>query len=520
MASSSNFEQTMADEIDLLTKREAEFFPVVSYRPFTLPISIMPCLYTPQSHLPLTPPEYIPSYPGGGGIQLNSHQFAVGGHGIAGPDKGAYDYNMDSYGRKALASFVNSQSYHASQQQPLQANYTGVPPPGITHPNSHYYPVSAGSVAMPISAQRRVELPPILVEDNYHQQRPELRKSERLPAPEEKPVGGVSAHLDYDMDEMTEFVGTMAMRLCGFYPFMRFCTLSTNNLRSVYPMAAQDRIPSEFRKFILQILSSTRLPSSTILLGLVYLRERMTTSGLTIAMRHDVVYRMITIALLLASKFLDDNTFQNKSWAEVTGLPVAELNALEKEWLELMDWHLHVDPEGTKGFSQYKTMWETWVRNNAPKTSAPALAPINTNVRRHCPTAPVFSPQAMYPTQQHHYSHSHSNVIGERTIQLPPPQSQQHHDNGYWWGENSPPSAPETGPATPEGYFGWASAFGPQASIPSQHQQPTYTRNLPPIMAYTPGHQHTWAGGPSCPCGFCQRPDNYFMTGMAQPVTA
>jgi hypothetical protein len=68
------------------------------------------------------------------------------------------------------------------------------------------------SVPMPLPSQRRVELPPL--EDSYHHQRQDSRKLDQ-PArqSEEKPVGGVSAHLDYDMEEMTEFVGVMAQQL-------------------------------------------------------------------------------------------------------------------------------------------------------------------------------------------------------------------------------------------------------------------------------------------------------------------
>ncbi|KAI9870242.1 MAG: hypothetical protein M1823_008806, partial [Watsoniomyces obsoletus] len=98
-----------------------------------------------------------------------------------------------------------------------------------------------------------------------------------------------------------------------------------------------------FRKYVAQILSSTRLPSSTILLGLFYMSSRLKlvaeSSQLDPSSRN--VFQMLTTGLLLGSKFLDDNTFQNRSWAEVSSIPVQDLNKLELAWLEGFDWEIH-----------------------------------------------------------------------------------------------------------------------------------------------------------------------------------
>ncbi|PUU73075.1 hypothetical protein B9Z19DRAFT_1006216 [Tuber borchii] len=458
----------------------------------------MPCMFTPQSRLPLTPPDYLPPYGGcNGGIQLNSHQFAMSSQGLAMSEKGTiYDPNpMETYGRKQMPSYphVPGQSYPVSQQQQQQqqqqGNYSGLPPPGLTHPAGRYFPVPTLSLPMPVPSGRRLELPPL--EESYRHRQEPRKQEQPVHQPEEKPVGGVSAHLDYDMEEMTEFVGVMAQQL-------------------VYQRSVSDRaLPQQFRKFVLQILSSTRLPSSTILLGLVYLQRRM-TKPIPTASRHDHVYRMITIALLLASKFLDDNTFQNKSWSEVTGLPVNELNTLEKDWLKEIGWDLHVDPEGTKGFSQYTTMWETWVRKNGTKAAIPALAPINTNIRHHRTESTAFSP--LYPPSQAYHPLS---VLNDPALHLPRPQQSQ-PEGSYWYmnsGEYSPPSAPETGPTTPEGYaYGWPGAFAPHTR--------SSTYQLPALSNYHHHSHRTWPGGHPCGCSVCQRPDGYMMANFCQPVTA
>lgn len=289
----------------------------------------------------------------------------------------------------------------------------------------------------------------------------------------------------------------------------------------------------------------------------------MTMLNLSVPSRDPFFFhRMLTIALLLASKFLDDNTFQNKSWSEVTGLAVGDLNALEKTWLEEIGWHLHVDPEGTKGFSQYKTTWDSY-RKNGSKVSAPALAPINTNIRHHRQSqSTIIAPdlQSMWkeynsteyssvsgrknyelmtsvePAYQEaaYYSHPHSDIGSDRLpIQLPPPQPRHCQENNSYWNhvietqmdysalEYSPMSAPETGPPTPVDYghvWNGSSGFS-SASINQSHQQSNYSRLPPPIPSY---HQHlgqAWRA-PFCGYTYGQGAGGYLTTSFGQPVTA
>src|SRR5690606_36638662 len=67
--------------------------------------------------------------------------------------------------------------------------------------------------------------------------------------------GGVCAVLDYEVELMADYVSEMATRL-------------------VMPQRA---INPAFRKFVSQILTSTRLPRTTILLGMNYLAKRINT---------------------------------------------------------------------------------------------------------------------------------------------------------------------------------------------------------------------------------------------------
>ncbi|KAG9100242.1 hypothetical protein FS749_015880 [Ceratobasidium sp. UAMH 11750] len=56
----------------------------------------------------------------------------------------------------------------------------------------------------------------------------------------------------------------------------------------------------------------------------------------------DVPYRLAALALMLGNKWLDDHTFTNKTWHEVTHLPLARLTALEQRALECFNHTLGV----------------------------------------------------------------------------------------------------------------------------------------------------------------------------------
>jgi Cyclin len=59
-------------------------------------------------------------------------------------------------------------------------------------------------------------------------------------------------------------------------------------------------------------------------------------------------FRLLTIALMLGNKFLDDNTYTNKTWAEVSGISVTEIHIMEVEFLSNMRYDLYVSEEEWK----------------------------------------------------------------------------------------------------------------------------------------------------------------------------
>ncbi|KAH8695384.1 putative cyclin-like protein [Talaromyces proteolyticus] len=321
---------------------------------------------------------------------------------------------------------------------------------------------------------------------------------------EEKPTGGVAAHLDYEIDQMSDFVAEMAQGI-------------------VYP--GQTVVPPPFRKYVHQILSSTRLPSSTILLGLLYLatRMRMLSAKGIYASGTGQVYRMLTTALLLGSKFLDDNTFQNRSWAEVSNISVTELNSMELDWLFAFEWKIHERIHNKEdGFGVWLARWEayraTLISRGNP--SRQKLAPIDTNITRQLNIPkPLMSPDGPIPPQYQRPTNFENTWLNPAACEYSPPSAPHSGPNtpdyynvGTWMHNNPPP--PYTRSWVPQHYL--AASHPPRSQPPSYHHTPVYTVSL---------SNSGWTGhGSSCGCNYCiKHQEHYFPAntfGSIPPLVA
>ncbi|EIE92509.1 hypothetical protein G6F46_011798 [Rhizopus delemar] len=114
-------------------------------------------------------------------------------------------------------------------------------------------------------------------------------------------------------------------------------------------------VTSTFKKFCYQILSATQLKDSVVYLCLKYIANLLQANP-TIEGAEGSEYRLFVVGLVLASKFLEDNTYTNKSWSEVSGMKIEELNMMEAEFLEAIDFNLCV---GAQDFAIWKILLES-----------------------------------------------------------------------------------------------------------------------------------------------------------------
>lgn len=126
------------------------------------------------------------------------------------------------------------------------------------------------------------------------------------------------------------------------------------------PSAHIPRLPSlakpydQFRKWVYNVLSTTQVTQNVILLALLFI-YRLKMSTPQIKGRAGSEYRLLTVALMLGNKFLDDNTYTNKTWAEVSCFAVQEIHVMEVEFLSNMRYNLVAT----------SSQWEEWLNKLA-----------------------------------------------------------------------------------------------------------------------------------------------------------
>lgn len=102
------------------------------------------------------------------------------------------------------------------------------------------------------------------------------------------------------------------------------------------------RYSREFELFICNILKKTGLSSIVLLLALKYIhRLRLAYPG--VAPTTGAEYRLFSVAMILANKYLEDRTFTNKTWASLTAMPITEVNIMEREFLTILDFDLCIN---------------------------------------------------------------------------------------------------------------------------------------------------------------------------------
>ncbi|KAF8735772.1 hypothetical protein AX14_001491 [Amanita brunnescens Koide BX004] len=184
----------------------------------------------------------------------------------------------------------------------------------------------------------------------------ELRHPEHLEPP-------APAHLvDWIDASRTRSSQFIAEKTCEMICYLWFASPSTEQAypspsnsphfmsRSTPPSPLQLAITQTFVQFMRKLLETTQVSQSVIVLSLHYIYNLRGKNRFTPA-QPGSEFRIAVAGLMMANKFLDDNTYTNKTWSEVSGIDLSEINRMEREFLLGVDFNLYVD----------KPTYESWL---------------------------------------------------------------------------------------------------------------------------------------------------------------
>ncbi|KAF9467009.1 cyclin-domain-containing protein [Collybia nuda] len=247
-----------------------------------------------------------------------------------------------------------------AQPQPQQRVQTTLPP--IAHLERHLPtmqpPTPPEDLPLPKYSPRPTRLPPIITHPEEH-------------APQEtidvfQPKASTSSetpHLDWLDFTRTRSAHFIAEKTCEMICYLWF---STSSPEQSYPSPNNSppllRRPSSststlqlvatptFVQFMQKLLETTQVSQSVIVLSLHYIYRLKERNHFTPA-QPGSEFRIAVAGLMMANKFLDDLTYTNKTWSEVSGIDLPEINRMEREFLMGVDFSLYVD----------KPTYESWL---------------------------------------------------------------------------------------------------------------------------------------------------------------
>jgi hypothetical protein len=147
------------------------------------------------------------------------------------------------------------------------------------------------------------------------------------------------------------------------------------------------------KDYLIRIAKYAACSGECFVLALVYI-DRIIQSNPTFVINSLNIHRLLITSVMLAAKFFDDQYFNNAYYAKVGGVPCAEMNSLEVEFLFMTNFTLFVT---TDTYNQYCTELCNHSSNSAcgcsvtklpavvapPIPSRPTITADNTNNNIH-----------------------------------------------------------------------------------------------------------------------------------------
>ncbi|KAK4630868.1 hypothetical protein CLAFUW4_03164 [Fulvia fulva] len=269
---------------------------------------------------------------------------------------------------------------------------------------------------------------------------------------------------------------------------------STSPIQPTKPLSTDAKPTTGFRKWVTTILSTTMVAQNVVLLALLFV-YRLKKLNPSVKGKPGSEYRLLTVALMLGNKFLDDNTYTNKTWAEVSGINVEEVHIMEVEFLSNMKYCLFTSEQDWARWQSLLGRFAAFFdRASRPLPPAPVLPPASS---LHLPLAlpsPPVSNQASppYPQDMPQNRHLYSTAAGQLgPTPAPSPLGNPHTSNG-----SLPPGSRKRShesdvvePPAKRMASGFADYTSPQrySTLPPQHNQaqPVSRLTLPSLAIPT-----------------------------------
>ncbi|PXF45232.1 Cyclin-P3-1 [Gracilariopsis chorda] len=150
-------------------------------------------------------------------------------------------------------------------------------------------------------------------------------------------------------------------------------TPHTTNSDKYHHFFSQYRQPFHLTFYVTRLVQYSNTSPSAFILALIYL-EKVKSVAPQLALTDMNLHRLVSTALVLAIKYLDDQVFSNAYYARVAGVTTAEINQLELSMLTLLNWQLSVSTSTFSAHQHNLLQQLHQCRNNNSSLSSHSIA--------------------------------------------------------------------------------------------------------------------------------------------------
>eukprot|EP01062_Namystynia_karyoxenos_P048278 TRINITY_DN366_c0_g1_i1.p1 TRINITY_DN366_c0_g1~~TRINITY_DN366_c0_g1_i1.p1 ORF type:complete len:210 (+),score=57.50 TRINITY_DN366_c0_g1_i1:112-741(+) len=123
--------------------------------------------------------------------------------------------------------------------------------------------------------------------------------------------------------------------------------------RTVFDGADVPRVPVQ--DYVIRMLKYSGCSSEVFTMAALYTRRLRSSGGVRLTSLN--VHRVLLACVVVAAKLRDDAFHSNRFYARMGGVELEELNNLERVLLDLLQWHVRVDPEEFASFRGGLLLW-------------------------------------------------------------------------------------------------------------------------------------------------------------------
>jgi hypothetical protein len=112
------------------------------------------------------------------------------------------------------------------------------------------------------------------------------------------------------------------------------------NVATFFPMSDADK--QTLRVFSSNLIHLSNSTVAHVFVAIILLRRLRAVDQISTRLVPGSMFLLVSVVMILSRKLLDDTFIKTKFWSLNTGIPIRDLNQIEREYLGALDYNMHV----------------------------------------------------------------------------------------------------------------------------------------------------------------------------------